>query len=275
LVCGSFACPDDNRQYTVTNIHSLSDKKNISLGFDPATIECLSCEERHPVVRDNGAYPCCFILSDQCFPPTMPAAAGFNCMTVLRVEDGRLDELADIFGYYFSKHLKPGAGGLAHGSIILIGSLAQLADLGTELYAQELVRTVSDLAGKLGVGVSILPYIPVPIAGIQSAELIARLADLDSWILTTTSQPNIALPDSRNNLWAVLNQATLLEKLPTTSTGSKHMEMPHSIRNSRRGTFATGGVEKLPKWIPPLTQTQEKLIVGQLILDLNKFSIWT
>jgi hypothetical protein len=49
------------------------------------------------------------------------------------------------------------------------------------------------------------------------------------------------------------------------------MEMPHSIRNSRRGTFAAGGVKKLPKWIPPLSPAQEKLIVGQLILDLNKF----
>jgi hypothetical protein len=42
MVCGSFAAPNDNRQYTVTNIHSLSDKKNISLGFDPAMLECLS-----------------------------------------------------------------------------------------------------------------------------------------------------------------------------------------------------------------------------------------
>jgi hypothetical protein len=166
------------------------------------------------VVRETGAYPCCFILSDQCFPPAMPAAGGFNCMTVLRIEGGRLDELADIFGYYFSKCLKPGGGGLPHDSVILLGSLAQLADLGTELYAQELVCTVSDLTGRLGVGVSVLPYIPVSIAGIQSAEFVARLADLDSWILITTPQPNIALPDSRNNLWAVFNQASLLGSTP-------------------------------------------------------------
>jgi hypothetical protein len=90
----------------------------------------------------------------------MPAAGGFNCMTVLQIEDGRLDELVDIFSYYFSKCLKPG-GGLPHGSVILLGSLAQLADLGTELYVQDLVRSLSDLNGKLGAGVSIFPYIPL------------------------------------------------------------------------------------------------------------------
>jgi hypothetical protein len=155
--------------------------------------------------------------------------------------------------------------------VILLGSLAQLADLGTEQYAQELVRTVSDIGGRVGAGVSILPYIPVPIAGIQSAELIARLADLDSWLLTTTPQPNIALPDSRNNTWSVFNQTSLLDKLPVFATSSKHMVMLHSIRNSRRGTFAAGGVDKLPKWIPPLSVAQVKLIMGQLILDLNKY----
>jgi hypothetical protein len=181
-----------------------------------------------------------------------------------------LIKMVEVFGYYFNKCLKPG-GCLPHGSVILLGSLAQLADLGTELYAQELVRILSDLNGKLGAGVSIVPYIPVPIAGIQSAELVARLADLDSWIITAMPQPNIALPDSRNNLWSIFNDASLLGKLHTFCTSSKHMEMPHSIRNSRRGMFAAGGVDKLPKWIPPLLAAQEKLVLGQLILDLNKF----
>jgi hypothetical protein len=223
------------------------------------------------VVRDAGALPCCFVLSDQCFPPTMPAAGGFNCMTVLRIEDGRLDELVDIFSYYFRKCLKPGGGGLPHGSVILLGSLAQLADLGTELYAQELVRTLSDLGGKLGAWVSILPYIPVPIAGIQSVELVARLADLDSWLLTTTPQPNIALPDSRNNIWSISTRYLCWANYRSSQLAQSIWKCRTASAIAGEGPLPPVGLISCLNGSPPLTVAQEKLILGQLILDLNKY----
>ncbi len=60
------------------------------------------------------------------------------------------------------------------------------------------------LAGKVGPGVNVIPFVPVPIGGIGSETLARDMMDLDSWIVCTGAGQATGLPDSRDTLWRVV-----------------------------------------------------------------------
>ncbi len=71
--------------------------------------------------RDEG--PICVVLSDQHFPPNIPADSAGECLRILRLENGTLTELADELLRLVPKE------GVPNGSVILFGSTARLSAL--------------------------------------------------------------------------------------------------------------------------------------------------
>ncbi len=49
---------------------------------------------------------------------------------------------------------------------MLVGSLSHLGARGLDSYAGELCGTISSLIGKVGPAVEVVPFVPVPVAGI-------------------------------------------------------------------------------------------------------------
>jgi hypothetical protein len=76
-----------------------------------------------------------------------------------------------------------------------------LHNVGLEAYSMELIRTINDFVHRLGNNVHVIPAVLVPIAGIDNSELIRRMADLDSWIMTACPTPNTNLGAARAALW--------------------------------------------------------------------------
>jgi hypothetical protein len=77
---GSFANSGDKRHNRTTHRHDHSKLRNISTSFDPCKLICTTCPGEHTVLRrsiegsDVGLdNPPVFILSDQNFPPMVPA----------------------------------------------------------------------------------------------------------------------------------------------------------------------------------------------------------
>jgi hypothetical protein len=66
----------------------------ISISFDPATMNCISCKSPHPVLGKSGPSAICF--SDQNFTPNLCTTTGTGCVAVVRMEDATLSELASI-----------------------------------------------------------------------------------------------------------------------------------------------------------------------------------
>jgi hypothetical protein len=56
----------------------------------------------------------------------------------------------------------------------------------------------------MGPGISVMPYIPVPIGGVGSETLVRDMIDLDCWILSTGAGHNSCLPDSRELFWRLV-----------------------------------------------------------------------
>ncbi len=103
----------------------------------------------------------------------------------------------------FKNYSKP-HGVLPPGSVILVGSMAHLSRSGLNSYVPMLVETLTRIAGKMGPGISVVPYIPVPIGGVGSETLVRDMIDLDCWILSTGAGHNSCLPDSREMFWRLV-----------------------------------------------------------------------
>jgi hypothetical protein len=124
-------------------------------------------------------------VSDQNSPPVLPTGDG-RCVVIIRVEDGRLFKIENVFKDIFKQFLAP-LGRLPVGSVVLVGSLAHLARYGLESYSIDLVKTVLSILAV--VGADVVPYVPIPLGGVVDADLVRAVFDLDSSI---KSGPGVA-----------------------------------------------------------------------------------
>ena len=81
-------------------------------------------------------------------------SGGKNCISVVRLESRNLLELADLVIEIFDSSKFP------PGSVICVGSVSHLHNIGVTLYAQDWQRCVDSLKKQI-VGVQVCPLIPV------------------------------------------------------------------------------------------------------------------
>jgi hypothetical protein len=159
-----FRVDGDARCFAATNFHRTDINRNISASVTVG-LQCLACDTGHSY-RDSirEGIPIVMVLSDQAFPAILPATDN-NCVVVVRVEDGLLSEIENAFCDLFAEFLTPG-GGLPRGSLIMIGSLSHLGTRGLDSYAGDLCGTISSVSARAGPSVEVVPFVPVPVAGI-------------------------------------------------------------------------------------------------------------
>ena len=130
--------------------------------FDQITKKCVVCiPPGHPALKSRGDGPVVLVGSDQCFPACLPVVDGGECLRVVRVEDGSLQEvthaLADLVGNF-----------KLHGStVVLLGSISHLGKVGTQQYITDWVRSRWWVKNRLGEQCMVLPLVPVPVQGLQ------------------------------------------------------------------------------------------------------------
>jgi hypothetical protein len=153
-------------------------KQNISYSFDPREFSCKACEIDHNVLggQGPGAERIVFVLADQCFPPVIGSTNGTNCIKIIRIEYGKLCELARAF-----VDLMTGVK-LPVGSLILVSSASQLAEIGVAAYAEETVRCIRFLLNAFQNRVDVKHRVFITLGGIESASVIRAVAELDAWL---------------------------------------------------------------------------------------------
>ena len=115
-------------------------------------------------------------LSDQTFPPCVPAEDGGKCLLVVRIENGSLRELTSELRD-FSRKIK-----IAPGSTILIGSISHLAGAGVAGYSEELVAVRALIKQEIGQNIHVGPLpLMLPCWTMDSA-LIRAMVELNSWL---------------------------------------------------------------------------------------------
>jgi hypothetical protein len=170
---------------------SLSSVKSTS--FERENFVCLSCNSGHkllPRKRNKGQWEGgrkLIVLSDQNFAPVLGMSEN-KCPVIIRVEGGWLSEIGDAFvgslGDNFTGHHVP------EGSVVLLGSLSDLMSQGPQGHAKSLCAEVRRLNGMFHNSVSIVPFVPAPLCGTNSASLIMGIMDVTDW-LNSAQKPSL------------------------------------------------------------------------------------
>jgi hypothetical protein len=266
--CGSFVNMGDTTHLSISNIHKMTERCNISASFKTGSNECLGCAASHKIF-DVAKSPICVSLTDHCFPPTVQGSGSRGCIVVIRIEDARLDELPGSLDILLGNRNRRDSLKLPAGSVVMVGSISHLHRVGVEQYALDLIRVVNELGARVGQNCHVILAVLVPLAGLHGQDLVRKMADLDSWICAAWPQPNLCLPELRGAVWAEM-RASLGGGEGWASNMSRTLLLPISNRNTRKVPYTAGEVEQLPKMVPPLTDSAEKSIVTTLVTDLNR-----
>jgi hypothetical protein len=127
--------------------------QNISLSFDPSTLSCMSCKNEHNILSkgEHDGTPV-IVFCDQNFVPTL--SGDTSCVAVARLENGSLDEIADLAIEILERHHIP------PGTIILLGSVSHLINVGTTIFTTDWCNTIEKLRLNLR-NAKIVPAVPV------------------------------------------------------------------------------------------------------------------
>jgi hypothetical protein len=163
-IIGSFKNPEDRRHDYTNHRHDFENNRKISTSFDLKTLICNTCKHGEHVVlhrtlegTDSGnQIPPCFVLSDQNFPPMLPVEGDGECIKIIQVENGTLDDLTGVLLGVTVGFAVPA------GTVVVICSASYMAAVGAVVYAEDLVRAYSTLLGAIGGGGGSVSYTVFP-----------------------------------------------------------------------------------------------------------------
>ena len=146
-----------------------------SFSYTYRNLYCDSCPETHPILGKN-IRPV-FVLVDQNFPAAVPVHKGGRCLAILRIEDGKLHELADLFLQKVRSDWLPSE------AIYLLSSASHLASTGTATYAEDFVKTRNRLLDSLPRGSTVLHGPIFLLNGCTDSALIRSLYEVCQWLV--------------------------------------------------------------------------------------------
>jgi len=173
----AFNIKGEGRLASVEWRHRMDVGQNITLSFNPANMRCSGCKVRgqHSVIGADDGMPVVLVASDQNFPPVLFSEDNGACIGIMRMEYGSVKELGFAVGDMLHGISLP------QGSVILVGSTADLAQQGIVGYTDELARTLRILKEKLGGRVEVVALPPVPLGGINSFATLRGVVEVEHW----------------------------------------------------------------------------------------------
>ncbi len=255
---GSFRNEGDNRSLLTREANNKRCNLNIGYSYTYNNMHCCCCKDPHKLLGKKVAPV--LVLSDQCFPAAVPTTDSGNCMGILRIENGRLDELVDHFLSKMRLEWLP------PGTVVLIGSPSQLAKDGLTTYTEDYTKAVTRLLENLPSNSIVCHAPPILFNGSNDRGLIRSLFELNHW-LTKVEGSNRTLFD------LAMSWADLIHNSTTGSTQDpyqiklvlpKYLDLPLN-----RKIFASEPAAPLPAAINPVSQETETAYLEKVIQNLN------
>ena len=190
--------------------------QNLATSFDPASLKCIACPTEHDILDKNK--PFCVCVVDQCFISNLSGGGVDTCIAVVRIEGGKLEELADMIIEIFEGCNFP------PGSIILLGSGTHLLAGGATLYATAWGESVAKLESKLE-NIQVGPLITLPRENL-TGELGQSYVALTYWYRKMYENKILGLHD----VWArFAGYVTQITNGSTTSCTYCTIALPESL----------------------------------------------
>ena len=254
----------DNRSQ-LAHLRELYDKKlNVATSFDPASLVCGNClVGPHHILHPSGRNePCCFVVSDQCFPAALPSTTSANCLAIIRVEDATIKDLVATF-----MRLTRGCD-ITMGSVVMISSLNHLGQVGAAAYAEDLVEAILEFRHTFGDQVRVIHGFPHPPCRISDLFTIRSMMEIESWLTSVDQRRAHSLQSTSayfiENLLQVKNGP--VNKLAEASIP---LRLPANLNSKERVPYVGLGWSNLTSELPPLDTTGEQLFLSSMLQELN------
>ena len=265
---GDFFTGADGRMGCTSLVSSFSSKENVSASFNLETMLCGACsgENEHLVLvrrswqqqQENGGR-IVFFLTDQAFPPVLPVREKKNCVAILRLEFGSLNQLMELFLKTTERWMVPA------GSFIIVSSATQLASGSLQSYIHDLSDISDRIWTKFGGELEIVPGPPLLLSGTDSSQLIRGLHDLTAWIGTLKAG---ALYNSFGLVDSIVKERGVGRQ---TREMDIFMKLPASLSNNvKQVTVKAAGSGDLPATMSPLLEADEVRVLHQLSRDIEE-----
>jgi hypothetical protein len=258
-----FVVEGDERWFRNYNYSSIERTVNVSCSFsyDGGCVTCLS--GRHDAWGGRRGEPVVIVATDHHFPPNIPVDGEGECIRVLRVEFGSLDEIAKELS-----RLRPD-GGAVPGTVVLYGSVSAMEVESTESYAGKWKQGRNIIKRNLG-DVMVIPVIPITPSGIRSRKAIRSLLDMSAWI-NDLEEPELRFIRNTRKNFEDVNLGRVDKGEGWADTHLNH-RMPVSLAEESSGTmpYCTGDWGIRPLAIGPMTEAGERFWILRLIWELNR-----
>ena len=117
-------------------MHNINSRITTSSSFDTKRLVCNTCVSGvHGALAGRDGQPVAMVAADQSFPACVPSTSTGECLRIVRVEDGTLQEILHALADAIGQHK------LGTGTIIALGSLSHMAEVGSAQYLTDWVRS--------------------------------------------------------------------------------------------------------------------------------------
>jgi hypothetical protein len=253
---------EDERWIRNYNIHNIERAVNVSISFNPRLAMCYTCLGRpHKAFQGKDGEPIALVLSDQAFPANVPAIDGGECVRVMRVEDGSLQELVNEFLAVVKKWM------VVPGSIIMLGSLSQLGKEGTAWYTSEWVSCRNKLKWELG-DVIVTPLIPLMTLETYGRHVVRSLVEFLDWADDLQDTEMMFLKGVRDEY----AKTFLVEEEGADRWADElqNLRMPISLSGEGTTLYKSRNLGGLPTSLPSMDEHEEQVWLGHICRNLNR-----
>ena len=139
--------------------------------FDPSDKSCTICTTPHNILTPSNQTPLTLIISDQGFPGVLSGGDAL-CVKSIRIEDGTVAELTDLFLEIFQGSILPNS------TIVLLGSVTSMLQQGSSGYLFDWLACAKKIGGKWG-NIKVCPLPPLW-EGSLPGKMYRTLLEIDS-----------------------------------------------------------------------------------------------
>jgi hypothetical protein len=237
--------------------HNLKDRISTSLSFDPLSGLCVTClYGRHAALVGHGGGPVVIAVSDQCFPACLPArTVKKECIRVIRGEHCSLQELTHVLVDAVGKSTLP------DNTVIMLGSVSHMAQVGTEHYITDWVRSRWWIRDRLGENIIVLPLAPILVDGLQGRSIIRSMVEVLSWFIALSATEAVLM---KSTLQTILDTQFSCTEGQGWQDDRQCFRLPAGLDTKATVAFVSDGWGSWPDSISPVQQVH--FLYGSLFI---------
>ncbi len=201
-----------------------------------------------------------FIATDQHFPAILPSLDLGSCISIVRVEDGGLRDIAwTMIDILSGINLPPR-------STVLIGSASSIAAKGIQTYGEDMAWSIRVIREKLGDGVTVSAVVPILVNVVNNPSLVRGVAEAECWFEGLVGPDGALMRKTR---------AVLLQEMEWKGRGlvlspeENLVCMPDRLVEFKRVPIALMGWRTMAEQLAPFPQEAEERLVMSMRDELE------